>query len=279
MSIKDCIRNEAVVVLGNYETCRESIQRLNLVLSSIYTYQVLSLPDYTPNRYWQFYDEVGEAGSLKHLSSFAKLARSKGGRLVLAFQALPGLQHARLFGKEGTEDMLSNFGNRFIGRVEDPTTAKWLSDYVGEQDIEQISRTTSYGKNASNSETRSKHNQRTLLPSEFMSIPHAGKQSGLTGLFKLRSTVAYWDRIEGAKLFDELLLPKAAGVSGFMERDSNDQYLLPWSTELERKFAPPVTLTPKRDNKISRGHDQKHGDEPDIDLDSDPEIDLTDFRP
>jgi Type IV secretion-system coupling protein DNA-binding domain len=49
VSIKDCIQNESVIILGNYETCRESFQRLNLVLSSIYTHRVLSLPDYTPN--------------------------------------------------------------------------------------------------------------------------------------------------------------------------------------------------------------------------------------
>ena len=279
VSIKDCIENEAVAVIGNYETCRESIQRLNLVLTSIYTHRVLSLPDYSPNRYWQFYDEVSEAGPLKHLSSFSKLARSKGGRLILTFQSLAGLQNTRLFGREGTEDMLSNFGNRFIGRVEDPTTAKWLSDYIGEQDVEQISRTSSFGKGASSSETRSRQNQRTLLPSEFMSIPHAGRQSGITGLFKLRSTVAYWDHIDGTKLFDDLLLPKAEAVSGFIERESEDQYLMPWSPEQERLFAPELGQSLKKDKKISQQHGKTIGDALDIELDSDPDIDLTDFRP
>lgn len=278
VAIKDCIERESVVVLGNYETCRESIQRLNLVLSSIYTHRVLSLPDYTEKRYWQFYDEISEAGPLKHLSSFAKLGRSKGGRLVLAFQSLAGLQHSRLFGREGTEDMLSNFGNRFVGRVEDPTTAKWLSDYIGEQDIEQVSRTTSFGKNGSSSETRSKHNQRTLLPSEFMSIPHAGRTSGLTGLFKLRSTVAYWDHIDGGKLFDQLLMPKAEGVEGFIEREVDDQYLLPWTVAQEHVFAPAIGQTPKQNLKVSQRHDPTDEDQIDIDNDAAPDIDLTDFR-
>lgn len=278
VAIKDCLERESVVVLGNYETCRESIQRLNLVLSSIYTHRVLSLPDYTENRYWQFYDEISEAGPLKHLASFAKLGRSKGGRLVLAFQSLSGLQHSRLFGKEGTEDMLSNFGNRFIGRVEDPTTAKWLSDYIGEQDVEQISRTSSYGKGASSSETRSRHNQRTLLPSEFMSIPHAGRESGLTGLFKLRSTVAYWDRIDGAKLFDELLIPKSKTVEGFEERNSEDQYLSEWTSERQATFAPELTKTRKRHSRNFDHSDRIDASEIDINLDSEPDIDLTDFR-
>ncbi len=248
------------------------------MLSSIYTYRVLALPDYTQNRYWEFWDEVGEAGPQRHLTSFAKLGRSKGGRLVISFQSLSGLQHSRLFGREGAEDMLSNFGNRFIGRVEDPTTAKWLSDYIGEQDVEQISRTTSLGKGGSSSETRSKHNQRTLLPSEFMSIPHAGRDTGLTGLFKLRSTVAYWDRIDGDKLFGEMLLPKADGVEGFIERNVDDQYLLPWTTEQEGTFAPAIGHSVGKRNQILPTHAATDSGDYDIDSGVEPDIDLTDFR-
>lgn len=278
-SIKECIAQESVVVLGSYETSREAIQRLNVVLSSIYTYRVLSLPEYTNNRYWQFYDELGEAGPLKHLSSFAKLARSKGGRLVVAFQALAGLQQHRLFGREGTEDMLSNFGNRFIGRVEDPTTAKWLSDYIGEQDTEQVSRTRSSGQGSSSSETRSKVNQRTLLPSEFMSIPHCGPRSGLTALFKLRSTDAYWDHIDAQKLFGEMLLPEAGDVSGFIERDVDDQYLQPWNSEQERKFLPSETLEIGEKKRQSVNRSETKAIKRDIEMDNEPDIDLTGFHP
>ena len=279
VSIKDCIDKEMVAVLGSYEASREAIQRLNVVLSSIYTFRVLSLPEYTKNRYWQFYDELGEAGPLRHLSSFAKLARSKGGRLVIAFQAIAGLQQSRLFGREGTEDMLSNFGNRFIGRVEDPTTAKWLSDYIGEQDVEQVSRTTSHGKQGSSSVTRSKQNQRTLLPSEFMGISHCGPHTGLTGIFKLRSTDAYWDHIDPQKLFSEMILPKAGDVPGFIECALGNQYLRPWGEEQNRLFL--GVTPPDRGKRLKTCHVQTENDELDNDrkIDNETDIDLTDFHP
>ncbi len=277
-SIRECMEEEMVAVLGIYERSRESIQALNSVLSSVYTQRVLDMPEYTKNRYWQFYDELGEAGPLTHLASFSKLARSKGGRLVISFQSLAGLQKETLYGREGAEDLLSNFGNRFIGRVEDPTTARWLSDYVGEQDVEQVSRTTSYGKGNSSSTTRSKQNQRTLLPSEFMLIPACSMKSGLTGLFKLRSTVPYWDHIDGPKLFGQTILPPAQGVTGFINREIADQYLRPWSALQARQFAPEVHIDVEKSNKFSQQHDETEELQVDFITDIGPDIDLTEFR-
>lgn len=277
ISIRECIENEYVAILGNYEIARIAMQRINCVLSNCYTDQVLFLPEYNGNTFWVVFDELSEAGYMPHLIPFVKKSRSKGGVLLIAFQALPGLQSDRMYSQHGTDDLLGNISNRFIARIEDTTSARWLSDYIGEQDAEQISRTHSFGKGGS-SETRSKANQKTILPSEFMSIPHCGPRAGLTGLFKLRSTDAFWDRLDANKLFNEVLLPAAKDVPAFIERPSAHQHLEPWTPEEIERYAP----MPKRDRRRD-GHEKPRENNLDDELRpperdiNDDDIDLSNF--
>jgi type IV secretory pathway TraG/TraD family ATPase VirD4 len=272
LSIEECVANELVVILGNHEVGRTTIQSVNRVLCKIYTDYVLAQPEYTKNRFWFFFDEISEAGPMRHLASFAKLARSKGGRLCIAFQSIAGLQNEKMFGAHVTTDMLSNFSNRFVGRVEDPETARWCSDYIGEQDAQQISKTRSTGPQSSSSVTTSKINQKTVLPSEFLSIEHCGIVTGLSGLFKLRTTDPYWDRIDPQKLFKQMLIPKAEGVQEFIPRSAATQLLQPWSPEREAQFAPRVLRTKRSERPKSVNHSLA------ADIDPFDDIDLSTFQ-
>ena len=170
LSIRDCIQKELVVVLGNAEVSRVATERINCVLCKLWSDQVLAQQEYSTNTYWGFFDEISEAGPLLHLASFAKKARSKGGRLCIAFQSIAGLQNPKNFGQFLTDDLMANFANRFIARLECPLTANYVSNFIGEQEIEQKSRTSSSGSKASNSVTYSNFGARNwsqVVPTKF----------------------------------------------------------------------------------------------------------------
>ncbi len=270
LSIRDCIERELIVILGNAEVGRVATERINCVLCKLWSDQVLAQPEYTSNTYWGFFDELSEAGPLTHLASFAKKARSKGGRLCIAYQSIAGLQNPKLYGQFVTDDMMSNFANRFIGRLECPTTAAYVSNFIGEQEVEQRSRTSSSGSKGSNSVTYSNVTKKTVLPSELMAMQHCGSKSGLTGLFKLRSTDPYWDKIDAKELFGSMLIPKAHDVPEFIPRSGHLQLLEPWSKEQIEHFAPRISRQKdsKRKNEQAPGRNlqSERDDLDDLDL-------------
>ena len=100
-----------------------------------------------------------------------------------------------------------------------------------------------------------------------MNIPICGIANGLHAMYKMRSTSACWDIILPKELFDEWLLPKAAGVDEFIQRDAMDEFLQPWSLEQESQFAPPISQS-LRDNLRNKPKTDLGQSKPDIqDLD------------
>jgi hypothetical protein len=252
VAIKDITAKEMILVLGNHETSRESIDQINNVLWDRYTDLVLAEPEKTTKRYWSFIDELSEA-NIKNLKSFAKRARSKGGRLVCSCQSLAGLYSDRLYGEFEAKDLMSCLGNRFVGRLEDALSAQWTSELIGEREEFQSSYTTSTGDANSSSTTRSIVVKKTLLPSELLSMVPSGAKTGLHGLYTFRSRKPCWSLIPADRLFNDLL-PKVEYIeSDFEERPVENQLLGPWTDEEFAAFCPPK-LT--RQQRPSREHIQ-----------------------
>jgi len=269
LSISDCINNEYIVVLGNSETSRQTIDRVNSVLFKRWTDLTLEQPDGTHQRFWTFIDELSEAGNLAGLPSFLKKARSKGGRMVVACQSIEGLKTDKMYGEKVTADLLSCFGNRMFARLECPETAEYCSKYIGDQEIIQTSETESGNyKDQQKSTSYSNVVQRTVLPSEFMNIESCCSENGLTAMFKMRSSPACWDNIPGELLFNDWLIPKNSDIPHFVPIDSMAEFLEPWTPFQETVYASLVVSRPQerppRDQEIDRKRDGQ--DIPDLDF-------------
>jgi hypothetical protein len=238
VAIKDLTEKEMILVLGNHETSRQSIDQINNVLWDRYTDLVLAEPEKTTKRYWSFIDELSEA-NIKNLKGFAKRSRSTGGRLVCSCQSLAGLYSDRLYGESEAKDLMSCLGNRFIGRLECALSANWASELIGEREEYQSSYTTSIGETSSKSTTKSLVVKKTLLPSELLSMAPSGAKTGLHGLYTFRSRKPCWSLIPADRLFNELL-PKVEYIeSDFEERSTDNQLLAPWTDEEFAAFCPP----------------------------------------
>jgi type IV conjugative transfer system coupling protein TraD len=87
------------------------------------------------NRLWFIMDELFslEGGSVPKLELFLQESRKYGGCGVLGFQDLSGLHKA--YGREGAKNIISNCNTKIIFRTPEPESAKYISSFIGDQEV------------------------------------------------------------------------------------------------------------------------------------------------
>jgi type IV secretory pathway TraG/TraD family ATPase VirD4 len=244
-SIEDWVRENWILVLGNYETGRMAIDAVNRCLFKRASDLVLNQSNSFTRRTWFFWDELSEAGKLDGLVSLMKKGRSKGACCVLAFQSVQGLRRSDLYGREETDEILGQIANRWIGRLECVETAEWASQLFGDQEFEEQSVSESTGAGGkSRSVSRHRTTRRLVLPSELLDIEPCNKENGLSGYYIVRSHGAYFDKLEGAELWGKSLISPRADVPEFVPRPSRSMLLKPWTAAEDAAFC-----TPRKDRR------------------------------
>jgi len=99
----------------------------------VMTREVLSLPDSYTRRITFLIDEFGSLSKMTSIFDFLTMARSKGGFLVVANQDLGSVSN--VYGKDQKETFFNNFNLHLIFRINDPTTAEFLSKAFGEREV------------------------------------------------------------------------------------------------------------------------------------------------
>ncbi|MEY3225885.1 MAG: hypothetical protein RLZZ536_504 [Planctomycetota bacterium] len=252
-AMEDWIQQEQALILGNSETSRAAIDAINRCIFKRACDLTLSLPESFTRSNWFIVDEVSEAGKHDSLVSLLKKGRSKGAKVVLATQSISGLRDQKMYGPHFTDEILGQIGNRFIGRLECPETAEWLSRLIGDQEVVQINRGSSStsGKehSSSSSVNRSTAVRRAVLPAELMSIPGANSSRGISGYYLLREGGCYFTTISGNRVFGDWLEPANPNVPDFIPRDVHSQYLQPWTDERAAAFGLDLTPPVRRDQR------------------------------
>lgn len=260
VSLEHWVEGNFVVILGNSETSRHAIDALNRCIFKRAVDLHLNQSESTTRRTWWFVDEVSEAGRLDGMKSLLKKSRSKGGCVVLAFQSIEGLRDTKLYGPNETAEIIGQIGHKCIGRLECPETAEWAARIFGEQEIRQVTNNRSWsassGKDGGSSSYSFSENeqfvtQRSVLPSEFLSLPPCNDINGLSAYYLSRVTGAFWSHIGGDELFGEALLPRDTNVKDFVPRPIESQFLEPWTKAQAAAFAPPYCRRRKAKPKPS----------------------------
>jgi hypothetical protein len=237
VSIRDWAHEQNVAVLGNSEESREAIDSINRCVFRRAGEVTLALPESKTREIWFFVDELADAGQLDGIRSLAKKGRSKGGRIFIAFQSISGLRDPKLYGQHGTDDLLGQIGNRAIGRLECPETAKWVSDLIGEQEVRKISSSaTSSTQGSSYTTSYSQQVQKAVLASQLMDITPCSVEDGLTAYYMVRSVGTFRAHMPGDALFNSDLIPPAADVPEFIPRPPHTQILRGWSRKRAEYF-------------------------------------------
>ncbi len=238
VSLKDFYSDELILVLGNSESSRSTVQAINRLFFKRACDLMLAMPEGAADRTWFFLDELGDAGRMEGLTSLMKKGRSRGARVAYSFQSISSLRHEKVYGKHETDEILGQTGNRFFGLVECAETADWCSKVVG--DMEYIQRNVSYTSSQQNSTTTSYQHvtARAILPSEFMSIRACGLENGLCGVVSIRGLGYCALQVLPNDLFGHFLIPPDSSSRPFVSRSVEAQYLEPWTEEQKNLFAP-----------------------------------------
>ena len=171
-SLTEWTESESILVLTNSEVSRFALANINRCISKRASDLTLASPASKTRRNWFIFDELSEAGKLDWLVSFAKKARSAGGILVIAYQSHAGLKDPQMYGPYYTQEVLAQFALRAVCRLECHESAEHTSQLIGDQEVEQVTRSKTTS-NQGVSRTVSSHPviRRVMLPSEIMDFP------------------------------------------------------------------------------------------------------------
>lgn len=246
MSLQKWAQSGMIWILGNSDVSRVPMQTLNRCMFKRACDLTLSASESTSRRNYFILDELADMARLDGLVSVAKKGRSKGASVAIAFQSVAGLRDAQMYGPHFTEELLAQFGNKAIGRVECPSSAEWASKLVGDQEVRQKS-TSETSSSHGHSSTKNIQNviRPGILPSQVMDLPLTNVANGLTALFFIPDVGVFQDTLDGEELFHHQLIPPKRDVPGFAPRPIDHQYLRPWTREQTARFGIPEAR-PKR---------------------------------
>lgn len=233
ISIKDWVRSESILVLGNDESIRSVLDRINQLFIARVNTEILSMPDSTSRRTWMVLDEVREAGKLDINSAMLR-GRSKGLAIVLGFQDLEGLQH--VYGEKVANEIIGQCGNKAFLRTESPKSAKWAESMMGYVELlEQVKSTTNSSQGTSETVSEQKVVRPVVMASEFMNLPPTNERNGLHGFYSLRSIGRFKHHYTPQEL-KQYLLPLNTEVPASLPVPAAWQFMSPWSEDDDKRL-------------------------------------------
>lgn len=158
-SLREWVDGEGILVLGNDESYRSSLDSINRAIFKRAVELLLAKPETVTGRTWFFLDEVREAGNLDGLGRLMTKGRSVGASVVLGFQDIDGLRDA--FGEKGANEIVGLCGTKCILRCDSPETAKWAESVFGEYEAVEVKRSVSAGSTRTEGVTETKGTTRT----------------------------------------------------------------------------------------------------------------------
>jgi type IV secretory pathway TraG/TraD family ATPase VirD4 len=251
LSIKEWIKSDKVLVLGNDESARASIDPINRALFQRISEEILHLQEQPPEdaksgrfRTWIILDEFREAGKLEGLRRLLNKGRSKGACVVLGCQDIEGVR--AVYGKEEGAELLSQCQHIAVLNVGNPETAEWATNLFGAENVAVATAGATIGSQYS--ETQSETTQRRTLVTtrELVSMPRISPRTGFSGYYKspvIETSEALISRPQHQRIcpwrygdkseftWDRIAryLNSASGVLPFDERAKSSQYLEAWT--------------------------------------------------
>ncbi len=121
---------------------------------------------------WLIGDELPGLGKLPSLGKLLSQGRKYLATALIGYQTSGQLED--IYGRDGAKEILQGLQNKFFFRCSDADTSKKASLELGEQDIEEMTRSIQFGKLASsdrNSLNRSIKTRPVVLPSQIQNLP------------------------------------------------------------------------------------------------------------
>ena len=181
-SIRSWIKSDRILVLGNDEGARTSLDAVNRAIFQRVTEEVLNLKETRDGRTWIVLDEVREAGYLDGLRRLMNKGRSKGACVVLGCQDVDGMK--AVYGQEEGGEILGQCNHVVILNLVSPDTAEWASRLFGEAYIEVRDSSVSMGTSYSEGENRKEELRSIVTTDELLNMRRIHPKTGLSGYYR-----------------------------------------------------------------------------------------------
>lgn len=227
ISIKNWLRSESILVLGNDERIRASLDTINQLFVAIAAQHTLTMSESSSRRTWFIFDEFREAGKLNGLHSLVVRGRSKGCCVVLGFQDIQGLQE--VYGEKVANEIVGQCGNKAFLRMESPATAKWASECISDVEFIEVNLSqTRTNQGSSSTHSQQKVVRPQVMAAEFLSMPVTNQYNGLHGVYLVRSVGCYQETYSPQEL-SQRLGQIDERFPAYLPVPSEWQFLKPWS--------------------------------------------------
>lgn len=180
-SIKDWIRSSETegqaLFLVNPAKYSSDYQSFFTVIIDLAMREMLSLPNDIDRRIWFFVDEFGSLFKLDSVVRLLAEGRSKGACTVLGTQDMAQIRQKY---KDDTETLVNNCNSKVIARVTSKDEAKYISEMIGDLEVEKESEKTDYTFDKGRGFSMSLHDssaggdRRTkaaVMPAEISNLP------------------------------------------------------------------------------------------------------------
>jgi type IV secretory pathway TraG/TraD family ATPase VirD4 len=205
---------------------REALRPLISLWLDVLVLRLLTEPHPGQRPAWFVIDELASLQRLPQLHTAITENRKSNNPVILGFQGRSQLE-AR-YG-EDAEAMLSQPATKIFLKTSEPRAARWVSEAIGEIEIERLRETHYDGQRAGRNFALDRQTEPLVLPSE------------ISGLDQLHAFLKYGNRVTRFS-FPYIDLPKAH--PGFIEREMDD--FLP-------SRVPPGDSAPPKEHKLIPG--------------------------
>lgn len=190
-SIHDYINNSTSwMFLSNKQEIKELVKPILALFCDFVTNYLLSLPDDRKRRVFFMLDEFNSMAKMSSIISLLTLARSKGGAVYIGTQDFGEIDSN--YGENIRNTIINNCSNTFVLRLNDPVTADYFSQKIGEMEwmdtvySESESTSTTAGVIPTTTVTKGKSDSRRIdrvvLPSELLNLPNLDGYVIISGL-------------------------------------------------------------------------------------------------
>jgi len=216
ISLTEWVKSDSILILGNDENLRDTLDAINRVLFQRLSELILSQSESDTRRTWVFLDELKEMGKLDNLPRLLNEGRSKGVRAVLGWQQVEGIKE--VYGDQLGLEIAGICATKALLRTDSPSTADYFCSLVGKSEYSEWTRGVTKGKDTSHSRNQQNVTKDTVLPAAFLRMPRANR-SRFYGCFVSPDIGVYGGPIRFADV-----LARRGTMDNYIPRPIEDQY-------------------------------------------------------
>ena len=202
-------QRDSILFITSQEDLSSELIPLQTAWLEIAISSILSNNNHGNQKTWIILDELPTLQKIPSLGKGLSVSRSYGGCFVLGVQNIAQMRER--YGKNQTEDLSSECNTRCIFKSNDPDTARWMAQNIGQSEVREFNEGLSYGANTMRDgiNISSQDKMKSLvLPSEIQSMARLSLLIKMPDYPVVKAKINYKERVskELAYLKNEAVL-------------------------------------------------------------------------